>query len=326
MHKQKQNNDDFDSPWKDILEILLQDMMNFLFPDISSIIDWSKGYEPLDKEFQKITFDANTGRKYADKLIKVFKLDGSETLILIHIEVQAQKEQNFPERMFIYNYRIFDRFRKTVISLAILADNTKHWRPDRFGYGEKNAKMELRFPIAKIIDFADKWDYLEQNDNIFSLCIMAHLKAMETKDNYEQRKKWKFYLLRLMLKKGYGRKKIVQLLRFTDWVLTLPDELNQQLWHDFNQLKEVKKMPYISGFEKMLMEKGLQKGIQKGIQKAKQEDILEILAIKNDFIPDEIQQKIKQITDTTSLQTLLRVAILKQSLSEFKQELNKLMQ
>jgi len=72
----------------------------------------------------------------------------------------------------------------------------------------------------------------------------------------------------------------------------------------------------------MLMERGL----QKGIQKAKQEDILKILAIKNDFIPDEIQQKIKQITDTTSLQTLLDVAILKQSLSEFKQELNKLMQ
>ena len=97
-------------------------------------------------------------------------------------------------------------------------------------------------------------------------------------------------------------------------------------------------MPYISGFEKLLMERGLQKGIQQGIQQGiqkgkqegklegKQEDILEILALKNDFVPEEIQQKVRQITDTTSLQNLLRIAVLKQSLKEFQQELNKFLQ
>ena len=334
MHAQTQLHDDFDSPWKNILDCFLQEMMTLLFPQVAALIDWSRGYEPLDKEFQKIIFDADTGQVRADKLYKVYKRDGTKALLLIHIEVQAQKDQKLPERMFIYNYRSYDRFHLPVLSLAILADNNKNWRPDRFSYGENGTKMELRFAIVKILDFADKWEELEQSDNIFSLCIMAQLKAMQTKNNCEQRKKWKFYLLRLLVKKGYDRQEIVELLRFIDWLLMLPEELNQQIWHDFTQLKEVKKMPYISGFEKLLMERGLQKGIQQGIQQglqqglqqAKQEDILEILALKNDFVPEEIQQKVRQITDTTSLQNLLRIAVLKQSLKEFQQELNKLLQ
>jgi hypothetical protein len=252
---------------------------------------------------------------------------------------QASLYHPFSSTSYVQAYAQFHHplnrsFHYLHLSLAILADNNKNWRPDRFSYGENGTKMELRFAIVKILDFADKWEELEQSDNIFSLCIMAQLKAMQTKNNCEQRKKWKFYLLRLLVKKGYDRQEIVELLRFIDWLLMLPEELNQQIWHDFTQLKEVKKMPYISGFEKLLMERGLQKGIQQGIQQglqqglqqAKQEDILEILALKNDFVPEEIQQKVRQINDTTSLQNLLRIAVLKQSLKEFQQELNKFLQ
>ncbi|MFC2993580.1 hypothetical protein [Halomonas tibetensis] len=47
-----------------------------LFPAIHQQVDWSKGYSFLDKELQQITADANSGRRYADKLIKVYALDG----------------------------------------------------------------------------------------------------------------------------------------------------------------------------------------------------------------------------------------------------------
>ena len=82
-------------------------------------------------------------------------------------------------------------------------------------------------------------------------------------------------------------------------------------------------MPYISSFERYLLEKGFQEGKQEGKLEGKQEAILEILALKNNVVPEEIQQKIRQITDTASLQSLLRLAILKQSLKDFRQELNK---
>ena len=31
---------------------------------------------------------------------------------MIHIEVQGKKEKAFPERMFTYSYRIYDRYRR----------------------------------------------------------------------------------------------------------------------------------------------------------------------------------------------------------------------
>jgi hypothetical protein len=54
---------------------------------------------------------------------------GVEVWLLIHFEMQGKKEQAFPERMFIYAYRIYDRYRRPVISLAILCDDDPQWRP-----------------------------------------------------------------------------------------------------------------------------------------------------------------------------------------------------
>ena len=210
----KKPRNDFDSPWKEILEALFREMMDFLFPHISEEIDWSRGYKSEDIEFQKITGDAKTGRSYADKLMRVYrKADGQEALIFIHIEVQGKKEEGFSERMFIYNYRIYDRFRKPVISIAILADENKDWRPDEFGYGLRDNSISLKFSVVKLVDFADKWEELEKSENIFSLCVMAQLKAMETKRVNEQRRRWKMYLLRLMLQKGYKREEVFHLLQ-----------------------------------------------------------------------------------------------------------------
>ncbi|HQY93279.1 MAG TPA: hypothetical protein PLS79_16825, partial [Caldilinea sp.] len=69
---------DFDSPWKDILDLLFAEFMAFFFPDAYTAIDWSRGHEYLDKELQKITTDADTGRRTVDKLVKVYLLDGAE--------------------------------------------------------------------------------------------------------------------------------------------------------------------------------------------------------------------------------------------------------
>jgi len=40
-----------------------------------------------------------TGRKYVDKLVKVYILDGSEAYVIIHIEVQGDKVANFEQKM-----------------------------------------------------------------------------------------------------------------------------------------------------------------------------------------------------------------------------------
>ena len=61
-------NTDADSPWKDILRAYFPQAMQFFFPNTSALIDWSKSHEFLDKEFQKISQDAELGRRYAESI------------------------------------------------------------------------------------------------------------------------------------------------------------------------------------------------------------------------------------------------------------------
>ncbi len=107
----------------------LESFLELCFPEVHRDIDWLRGYESLDTELQEIIRDAETGRRFADKLVKVWLKNGEETVILTHIEVQSQVQSDFAERMFIYNHRLYDKYRKQVISLAVLGDEQFSWRP-----------------------------------------------------------------------------------------------------------------------------------------------------------------------------------------------------
>src|SRR5215204_6287161 len=126
--------DDFDSPWKETLDWYFEAFMAFFFPQAFAEIDWSRGYEFLDKELQKIIKEGELGRRVVDKLVKVHLKNGGEEWILIHIEIQTQAEVEFPERVFVYSYRLYDRYNRKVVSLAVLADDRPAWKPSTFGY------------------------------------------------------------------------------------------------------------------------------------------------------------------------------------------------
>jgi hypothetical protein len=105
--KPRENND---TPWKQILRDYFPQAIQFFFPELAATIDWSKGYQLLDKEFAQIAPKAAQGNRYVDKLVKVWRIDGESEWLLIHIEVQGRKEPGFPFRMLTYCTRILDRY------------------------------------------------------------------------------------------------------------------------------------------------------------------------------------------------------------------------
>lgn len=132
MKKRHATRSDFDSPWKEALEHFLPSFLQFFFPHIHADIDWSKGYESLDKELHQIVHGAESRKALADKLFKVWLRSGEETWLLIHIEIQGESEADFPVRMFRYNVRAFERYNRTVVSLAVLTDDDASWQPESF--------------------------------------------------------------------------------------------------------------------------------------------------------------------------------------------------
>jgi hypothetical protein len=139
---------DYDGPWKEALDRYFQACMAFFFPQAHTDIDWTRGYEMLDKELQKIVPAAERGRRVVDKLVKVWLQSGEQGWILIHLELQTWREGGFPKRMHVYNYRIFDRYDLEVISLAILADDDPDWRPSSYEYGRWGFRTRPSSPLS----------------------------------------------------------------------------------------------------------------------------------------------------------------------------------
>jgi hypothetical protein len=61
---------------------------------------------------------------------------------------------------------------------------------------------------------------------------LDYLKTMETRPEPEQRKVWKFTLIRGLYERGLDRQDILNLYRFIDWLMQLPKGLENTLWNE----------------------------------------------------------------------------------------------
>ncbi len=319
---------DFDSPWKEAVEYYFKDFMAFFFPVIHKGVDWSRHYEFMDKELEKIVRDAQSGRRYADKLVKVYLADGREARLMIHIEIQGYRDASFAQRMYIYNYRIFDRYQFETVSIAVLTDDNPDFRPHEYKTGRWGCELKFRFPIAKVWDYRDRWQALSSNRNPFALVVMAHLKAIENTDG-PIRKRQKLKLIRMLYDRGYSRMDVLELFRFIDWLLILPKDLDKQFWEELRRIEEEKQMPYVTSVERIGIEKGIEQGIQKGIQQGIQkgsldqarEMLIEALSACFGEAPRDMRAAIQAIEDKERLKNLLRWAIHSDSIDAFRQHL-----
>ncbi len=173
----------YDSPWKDILEIYFQDFLEFFFPKIHSAIDWNQPIEFLNKELKQVTRDAKVGRRYADTLAKVYRLNGQVSYLYIHVEIQSQWEDNFAQRIFYYNNRLCEQYNSIVESLVVFGDDNVNWRPNHYRIQGIEITKDFTFPIVKLLDYRQKWSELEANRNLFATVVMVHLRTLETTSN-----------------------------------------------------------------------------------------------------------------------------------------------
>ena len=253
---------DYDSVWKEALDIYFEPFLALLFPQVHRQINWACPYEPLDKEFQQIVPDAEVGRRYVDKLVKVWTSDGVERWVLIHVEVQTNRDADFPQRMYVYNYRIFDRYNRGVASLAVQADDDTEWRPSEYRSSLFGCETGFRFPTVKLLDLANPEVVLETSANPFAKIVLAHVKALQTRENPADRYDWKIRLVRGLYESGLIAKDVRELFRLIDWLMELPPALNNVFWQQVDQIQEEKQMPYVMSIERVQFCKGLYRGIE----------------------------------------------------------------
>jgi hypothetical protein len=300
---------DYDSPWKEALDVFFEASLELFFPPACADIDWSQPYKSLDKELQQIAPDSDAGRKYVDKLFEVRLKNGVEQWILIHIEVQMDDASEFPVRMFVYHYRIFDKYnRREIVSFAILGDDNPDWRPQSYSYQRWGMEVALRFPVVKLLDYAARRAELEASENPFATVVLAHLNTQETCQRLGERQARKFALVKRLLERGWDAKKVRQLFRVIDWLMELPSDLKIEFSKQLTSYQEEKQMPFIDTFEEIGMERGLSKGLSQGLSQGRLEDIAMILDHRFPDVSSQLVSEIRQIHDHAQLKKILLAA------------------
>ncbi len=299
---------DYDNPWKEILEFYLQQFLELCLPDLYAAIDWSVHFKVLDKELQRIAPASQLGSRVADKFFEVRLLEGTAAWILIHVEVQNQREKDFQKRMFVYYYRIVDRYNRPLVSIAILGDQQRNWRPSKYLLNAFGCNLQFSFPIVKLLDFKSRLDELERSNNPFASVILAHLVTTSTARDPSNRYAWKLRILRALYARGMDPQGLRQLFRVIDWLMELPLQLEIQFRSQIDNLESEQNMPYITSVERLARKEGREEGREEGVLvgqilfaqkmlRCQQSDRAELLALPI----VELQQVLAQLTTSLEL-------------------------
>ena len=268
----------YDAPWKDVLSRFLPECLALFWPEAYAGINWQRGYEFLDKELRQVAPASAVGLRLVDALVKVWTTEGEEAWVLLHIEVQSTAVKDFPQRMFTYHVRIRELFNRDVASLAILTDTAPSWRPGHFLTGRWGNELSFRYPIVKLLDYQQHRPAIEASNNPFAIIVLAHLDALATAHDASARLTVKYTIVRRLRGKGWNREQTEELFRAVNWLLQLPDELENRFWHMLRADEEEAEMPYVTNLERVVQriafergrEEGREEGLMRGLRTALQ--------------------------------------------------------
>lgn len=256
---------EFDASWKRVAETFFPEMIGFFMPDAYDDIDWSQPVVSLDGDLPKEKPGDAVGDRRVDKLFRVSRHKGEPRHVYLHIEFQNEVDEGLAERMYIYNSRIFNKYRGWIVSLAVLGDANPDWRSEPFGFGLWGHVQQFEFRIVKLMQFLASRERLEGLENGFGLIVLAHLAGKLTRNRMAQRMEDRLSITRVLISKKLDLKRFQGIIRFIESVIDLPEALEQTFQEKMRESLGEDDVAYMSNFEKYAMNKGRQEGRQEGL-------------------------------------------------------------
>ena len=241
----------------------------------------SDGIISSEYSLRAVVQDAELGKRFVDKLVRVNVLNGDKKWIYIHVEVQGTKQAEFAKGIFVYNYRIFDRYDRPVASLAVLADTHKQWKPTSYSLTVLGCSHTFNFLMAKLTDYEERLDELLESDNVFGWITAAHILTQKTRKQHQERYEAKLRVVRILYQHRWDKQRIIDLLYIADWLMQLPDWLNSRIWQELETIEKKEKMEYITSIERLGMVRGESRILKK------------LLECRFGLLPEWVSEQIK---------------------------------
>ena len=283
---------------KGAFEEFFPDFLRFLYSEADVIFDFNRGIQFMDKELLSIVPDRERkkGKRIADLLAKVHLNNGTEKWILVHTEIEGGSQKDFASRMFQYHYRLFDRFRVPVETIAVFTGARSQPRPSR--YYQQLIKTRLSFEYCSYHIFDHSEQELLNMSNPFALIVLACQKALgEGKVPDAELGADRLTIAKALLKHHYERDRIIRFLTFLKNFLYINDlEINSIFEQEIvNLTGGTITMGILEAVKKIEKERARHEGLQEGAMQKSYEVVRNL--IQQLVLPDE---QIAQLAGTSN--------------------------
>jgi predicted transposase YdaD len=278
--------------WKTIIEEVFAELLRFIYADADQVYDMGRGFEFLEKELAELNPqpDEEKDSRFADKLVKLYHKDGQEEVVLLHIEVQGDtaNREGFAERMYIYHYRIRDRYPGRLVSaLAIFTGLDADQMPGQFDYSYRGTELTYKYPTLSVLQFSD--EELEASPNPFAqVVIAARMRLKEGKISEDELLNIKLLAADRLQKKGFPDDLAEAIFIFLrNYVLFEEPETNRKFDDRFKAIDKLNIMKTVE----LLKEEGREEGLEEGRVEGKTEaaeTFVENLLKQSDFSLEKI--------------------------------------
>ena len=289
---------DHDRLFKELLETYFAEFMQIFFPAAAQAINLKQ----IKFLQQEIFTDVTAGEKHEVDILVETQLKDEPGLILIHVEPQAYAQKDFNERMFIYFSRLYEKYRRKILPVAIFSYDQERDEPDTFQIGFSFLEI-LRFQFYKLELKKLNWRHYIDSNNPAAAALLS---KMGFKPGERVRVKLEFMRMLARLKQDPARTELLG--GFFETYLKLNQEEEGQLYYELGKIdkKEADTIMQIttSWHEKGRME-GRVEGKMEGRIEGGQDAICKYLVTRFKIDPVIARDKVQHITDRDVLDRTL---------------------
>jgi len=234
--------------------------------------------------------DVTAGERHAVDILVETRLKEEPGLILVHVEPQAYVQKDFNGRMFIYFSRLYEKYRRKILPVAVFSYDQVRDEPDSFALGFTFLDV-LRFRYARLELKKLSWrDYLVSDNPVAA----ALLSKMGFSPEEKVQVKLEFMRMLARLKLDPARTELIG--GFFETYLKLNRQEEEEFYRELGKMDQ-REVEVIMQITTSWHEKGREEGIAQGIAQgitAGQVNLL-LKQIKKRFgeLPAEVEAKIR---------------------------------
>ena len=267
-----------DEAFKKLLQTFFAEFIALFFPELDQLLDHGQTRLLM----QELLVDIVGEEARTIDLLLETKYRMTDAFVLVHLEPQSYRQEEFAARMFVYFARLFERHRKEhklIIPIAIFTSDDGWEGEEEFAMSVPDLDI-VRFRYYRVSLRKQDWRKFVDSDNPVAAALLAKM-GYNKRDRRDIRSAYLRMLLRMRGRIDGARMALIMSVADVYYKPDLAEDeaILRELLASASDEEEIlmelmpawKRWGYEEGIEEGLV-KGIEEGIVKGIEKGREEE------------------------------------------------------